>query len=131
KNRCLILADGFYEWKLEGKTKTPYFIRLKSGEPFSFAGLWANWHAPDGSEIRSCTIITTSPNKLLASIHNRMPVIVPEKARDEWTDPANQDSQKLISLLGPYPENEMEAFPVSTLVNSPSNDNPDCLQPAV
>ena len=86
--RCLILADGFYEWKAIGKKKQPHYIRLKSQDPFCFAGLWSEWASTDGSEIRSCAIITTQPNELMQEIHNRMPVILPREAREEWLDPS-------------------------------------------
>ena len=127
--RCLILADGFYEWKSLGKRKQPYYIRLKSQEPFSFAGLWSEWVSPDGSKIWSCTIITTQPNELMQEIHNRMPVILSRKAREAWLDPSNSQKEELLDLLKPYSAEEMEAFPVSTFVNSPANDAADCLKP--
>jgi putative SOS response-associated peptidase YedK len=129
RRRCLIPADGFYEWKQEPgrKSKTPMYIRLKSGKPFALAGLWESWHAPDGSNILSCTIVTTQPNELLADIHNRMPVILPEDAYSLWLDPGEADPEKLQPLLGPYTASEMIAYPVSTLVNDPSNDQADCI----
>jgi putative SOS response-associated peptidase YedK len=126
-HRCLIFASGFYEWQpqAEIKTKVPHFIHLKSGAPFAFAGLWEHWQSPDGSEIRSATIVTTEPNELMRPIHNRMPVILPAAAQAQWLDPAPRfDLQK---LLLPYPSAEMEAYPVSTLVNSPANDRPEIL----
>ena len=129
RRRCLILADGFYEWKEEpgSKTKTPYYIRLKSGKAFAFAGLWENWHSPDGSQILSCTIITTQPNELLADIHNRMPVILPPGAYKQWLTPGESDTRDLAGLLKPYPASEMKAYPVSTLVNNPANEMPECI----
>jgi len=127
--RCLILTDGFFEWKREGKSKTPMYIRMKSGHPFAFAGLWEIWHSPDGSEIRSCAIITTEPNTLLGEIHNRMPVILPQDAFSLWLDPAAQDSGTLSNLLKPYPAREMVAFPVSRLVNNPNSDIPEIILP--
>lgn len=122
--RCLIFADGFYEWKAQPgtKVKIPHFIRLKSGQPFTFAGLWDEWHAPDGSLVKSCAIITTEPNGLMATLHNRMPVILPQSAREQWLDPAPQKPEFLQGLLTQYPADEMTAYPVSTLVNSPAND---------
>lgn len=127
--RCLILADGFYEWKVQvgSKAKIPYHIRLKSGQPFAFAGLWDEWHSPDGSEVKSCTIITTEPNALMASLHNRMPVILPASAYAAWLDPAPQKPESLHPLLAPYPAEDMTAHPVSTLVNSPGNDRPELI----
>lgn len=130
--RCLILADGFYEWQgAPGtKTKVPYYIHLENKKPFSFAGLWSDWHGPDGSELRSCTIITTQPNQLMAPIHNRMPVIVRAENRAAWLEPAAVSPEALSPLLQPYPAELMSAFPVSSLVNNPANDRPDCRLPA-
>lgn len=131
RRRCLVLADGFYEWRLEadGKRKTPMYIRMADGRPFAFAGLWENWDSPDGSQILSAAIITTSPNPLMAGIHNRMPVILPETAYAAWLATGEQDPQRLDALLQPYPDSEMVAFPVSRLVNDPKNDQPECIQP--
>jgi putative SOS response-associated peptidase YedK len=130
KRRCLILADGFYEWKKEGKRKVPTYASLRSHEPFAFAGLWETWKPPTGEPIHSCTIITTTPNSLMASIHDRMPVILPRKAEALWLDRTIEDSQKLLPLLTPYSAQEMEAYAVSALVNSPRNDTPACIEPA-
>jgi putative SOS response-associated peptidase YedK len=131
RRRCLVLADGFYEWRQEpgAKTKTPMYIQMESKEPFAFAGLWEIWHSPDGSEIRSCNIITTEPNNLLRQIHNRMPVILPKEAYDLWLAPGEMDPQQLDPLLKPFPAEEMMAFPVSRLVNSPANDTPEVIAP--
>ncbi len=130
--RCLIPADGFYEWKSQPgtKTKIPYFIHMKDGKPFAFAGLWDEWHAADGAPLRTCTIITTSPNPLMASIHDRMPVIVKPENYAEWLDEAPRSPDSLQHLIAAFPAEEMEAYPVSALVNSPSNDQAECLQPA-
>lgn len=130
--RCLILADGFYEWKQSatGKSKTPMYIRLASKKAFAFAGLWDMWKAPDGSPIQSCTIITTQPNSLLATIHDRMPVIVPEEDYLKWLTPGEVDSIDISQLLIPYPADAMEAYPVSMTVNNPSNDSPSLITPA-
>jgi len=129
KRRCLVIADGFYEWKTEGKRKTPMFITLKSREPFGFAGLWETWKAPNGEAVHSCTIITTTPNTLMESIHNRMPVILSRKAEASWLDRTVDDPQTLLPLLVPYPDKEMSAYEVSLLVNSPRNDVPACIEP--
>lgn len=131
RRRCLVLADGFYEWKKElgSSVKTPMYIQLESQEPFAFAGLWESWHNSDGSHILSCTIITTAPNELMASIHNRMPVILPPAAYPQWLDPAEQNPSNLQPLLQPYPSEEMTAFPVSRTVNNPRNDTPECVIP--
>ena len=132
RRRCLILADGFYEWRAneDGKGKTPMFVRMKSGQPFAFAGLWEVWSPPDGSEVRSCTIITTQPNSLMVPIHNRMPVILPPTVYTRWLDTTEAAPQNLSPLLVPYDASQMEAYPVSRLVNSPDNDVPDCIRPA-
>ncbi len=129
--RCLVFADGFYEWKTEPgmKTKTPYFIKLESGQPFALAGLWDEWHSPDGSQIKSCTIITTEPNELMSRLHNRMPVILPNSAYAQWLDPSPRKPEDLQHLLVPYPSAAMTAYPVSTLVNSPGNDRAECVVP--
>jgi putative SOS response-associated peptidase YedK len=129
--RCLILADGFYEWKSQPgtKTKIPHFIFLKSRQPFAFAGLWDEWHSPDGGTVRSATIITIEPNELMATIHNRMPVILPPTAYAQWLDSAPQTPESLLPLLKPFPADEMSAHPVSTLVNSPSNDRAELVVP--
>ena len=130
--RCLIPADGFYEWKKTPgqKTKIPMYIRLKSGKPFALAGLWEDWNSPDGSNILSCTILTTEPNELVGEIHNRMPVMLPPAAYDLWLTPGEADARQLKALLKPYPASEMDAYAVSTLVNNPVNDQPACITPA-
>ncbi len=131
QRRCLVLADGFYEWRQEPgrKTKTPLYIRLKSGQPFAFAGLWSSWRAPDQQPILSCTIITTTPNELLQQIHNRMPVILAREACELWLHPGKQSPDQLDPWLKPYPASQMTAYPVSTLVNNPRHDSPDCIIP--
>jgi len=127
QQRCLVLADGFYEWKREGKTKQPYYIRLKDGRPFAFAGLWERW-AKQGPALETCALITTVPNTLMAPIHNRMPVILPESAYASWINPGLQNTIYLSGFLDPYPTEEMEAYPVSQMVNTPRNDSPQCIQ---
>jgi putative SOS response-associated peptidase YedK len=131
RRRCLILSDGFYEWKQNPdlKSKQPMYINMKNGSPFAFAGLWEVWHAPDGSEIRSCTIITTQPNSLLETIHNRMPVILPPDAYQEWLVTEDRQPSQLDRLLVPYPAAEMTAFPVSKLVNRPEVETPELVKP--
>ncbi len=132
RRRCLVLADGFYEWRKElgSKKKTPIYIRLVSDEPFGFAGLWESWRSTDDTTILSCTIITTTPNGLLAQIHNRMPVILPAEAYTQWLDPGERRPAELNGLLKPYPAEQMTAHPVSTLVNNPANNGPACIEPA-
>jgi len=127
KRRCLVIADGFYEWlKPDKKTKVPYYFRLKSGEPFAFAGLWDLWDKGD-EPLKTFTIITTTPNELMEPIHNRMPVILKEEDEGRWLDPENINPDDVVELLKPYPSEEMECFKVSTIVNSPKNDIPQCL----
>ena len=130
KRRCLVLADGFYEWRKEGKDKTPMYIRSRSREPFAMAGLYETWKPTEGEPVRSCTIVTTTPNKLMEPIHNRMPVILPQGAEATWLDREIEDRDALTSLLVPYPDGEMEAYIVSTLVNSAKNNFPECIAPA-
>ena len=129
--RCLILADGFYEWKKNGASKTPMRIVLRSQQPFGFAGLWDKWTNRETQEVvRSCTIITTEPNELMESIHNRIPVILPSEAHAAWLDMGIDDPMKLTPLLQPFPADEMEAYAVSSLVNSVKNEDPACIAPA-
>lgn len=125
--RCLVVADGFYEWRQENGHKTPMYITLKDDSPFAFAGLWDLWKSPDGQQIRSCTIITTDPNELVAPIHNRMPVILSKSACEEWLDTAIRDEHVLLPLLTTYPADEMKARPVSRLVNDPKKDSPELI----
>jgi putative SOS response-associated peptidase YedK len=131
RRRCLIMADGFYEWqKLPGeKTKIPTYIHLKDRKSFAFAGLWEEWISPDGSHILSATIITTEPNEIVKPIHNRMPVILPESAYEQWLTPEEVDSQNLSALLRPFDASQMETYPVSRMVNNPRNDHPNCIRP--
>jgi putative SOS response-associated peptidase YedK len=134
RRRCLILADGFYEWSKERLSdgrdvKTPVYIRLESGEPFAFAGLWELWHSVEGDEVYSCTIITMPPNDLLESIHDRMPLILSSDLYERWLDQEEKPSEEMADYLLPYPADQMVAYPVSTLVNSSANDVPDCIVP--
>ncbi len=130
KKRCLVVADGFYEWRHDGSKKTPMFVRMKDGRPFGFAGLYDSWKSPEGKSVRTCTIVTTSPNKLLAPIHDRMPVILDREGYAAWLDPGTEDPARLLGLLKAYPERGMEAYRVGLAVNSPRNDGPECIQPA-
>lgn len=130
--RCLIFADGFYEWKAQPgkKTKTPFYIHMKDRKPFAFAGLWDTWNSSDGSLIRSCTLITTEPNELMAMIHDRMPVILHPRDYAKWLEPSAQTPEQVLPLIKPYPAEEMDAYPVSALVNKASNDIPELIVPA-
>ena len=130
KRRCLVVADGFYEWQKDGKTRQPILIRLKDAGSFGFAGLYENWISPAGENIRTCTIITTDPNDIMSPIHDRMPVIIPRAGEARWLDPDCQNPGDLLQLLRPYPAEEMETCFVSTLVNSPANDSLECIAPA-
>jgi len=131
--RCLILTDGFYEWKaVQGeKTKTPYYIHMKDRKPFAFAGLWDEWQSPDGGALRTCTIITTEPNELMSTLHNRMPVILDPADYSQWLDPAPpaKHPESLLPLIRSFPADRMSAYPVSTMVNSPGNDRAECILP--
>ena len=128
ERRCLIPADGFYEWQRTNGAKQPYYIHMEDGRPFAFAGLWESWSKGEG-EIRTCTILTTGANALVGEVHDRMPVILAHDAYDVWLDPVSERDE-LTGLLAPYPEDEMEAYPVSRFVNSPSNNDPRCIEPA-
>ena len=127
--RCLIVADGFYEWQKTGTRKQPYHIRMNDGRPFAFAGLWERW-APAGEQpVESCTIVTTAPNELLAGVHDRMPVILAHHDYPLWLDPAGREAERVLPLLRAYPAEEMVAYPVSLRVNDPANDEPACVAP--
>jgi putative SOS response-associated peptidase YedK len=123
RRRCLIPADGFYEWKAAGPRKQPYFVRLKSGAPMAFAGLWETWTGPNGEELETAAIVTTRANRTLAPIHERMPVILAPEAFDLWLNCAEVDAQTAAALIHPAPDNLLEAYEVSTAVNRTANDN--------
>jgi putative SOS response-associated peptidase YedK len=129
RRRCLIPVDGFYEWKAGGPRKQPFYIRAKSGEPFAFAGLWETWTGPNGEELETAAIVTTTANRTLAPIHDRMPVILAPEAFDLWLDSANVDPAAASALIKPAPENFLEAYPISTDVNRVANDNPTLVEP--
>ena len=130
KRRCLVIADGFYEWeKGKGKrVKIPHRFVLKSRELFAFAGLWDVWKPPEGEPLETFTIITTAPNELMEPIHDRMPVILHDKDYDLWLDPGAKEDA-LLSLLAPYETELMEEYEVSVKVNSPREESPDCIEP--
>lgn len=130
RRRCLVLADGFYEWKREGKHKVPYYLYRAEHAPFAFAGLWEAWHPDDTPPLHSCTILTTEANPLVAPIHDRMPVILPPAEYDLWLTEAALDPEVVRPLLEPYPAEALRAHPVSTLVNRPTNDDPACIAPS-
>jgi len=127
KRRCLIPADGFYEWKRDGTSRTPYYIHLKDQRPFAMAGLWEQWIGPEQEMLESCTILTTSPNQLMERLHDRMPVILPQDQMSRWLEPSTSATE-LQAMTSPYPTEDMTAYPVSSLVNSPRNNSPECLE---
>ena len=128
RRRCLFPADGFYEWKRSGERKQPYFVRLKSGQPMAFAGLWETWMGPNGEEQETAAIVTTTASRSIAHIHDRMPVIVPPEAFDFWLDP-NVDGLTAAAAIAPAPDALIEAFEVSSAVNRTANDSPALLAP--
>ena len=130
KRRCLVPADGFYEWRREGKRKVPVWVYLENKDPFGFAGLWDLWKRPEGEDLYSFTIITTAANERLRPIHDRMPVILEPGSGEKWLDPTYTSFSTLSVLLQPFPSVRMKAHDVSTLVNLPVNDTEECIQPA-
>lgn len=127
--RCLIPADGFYEWKKTGKVKQPYCFEVGEKKSFAFAGLWDSWKNPQGQIIESCTILTTTPNEVVASIHDRMPVIVSPEKYDLWLDPDVDDYQAIKEILAPYDAKAMSQYPVSSKLNDSKNEEPSLDQP--
>ena len=124
--RCLIPADGFYEWRREGKQKLPFCFTMADDSIFAFAGLWDRWRNPQGQFIESCTILTTAPNELMQDVHDRMPVVLPQDMYDLWLDPGFAKVDELQSLLKPYPADAMRRYRVSQRVNQVRNDDPEC-----
>ncbi|MEN8265300.1 MAG: SOS response-associated peptidase [Nitrospirota bacterium] len=124
--RCLIPASGFFEWSHKIKTKQPHYIRLKDSNIFAFAGLWEYWAGDNGETVNSCTIITTEANKTVGNIHDRMPAIIEPELYDRWLAPGTEE-KNLLSLLTPFPDTKMLAYPVGIEVNNPRNDTPACL----
>lgn len=129
KKRCLVPVDGFFEWKREGKVKSPFFFRLKSEEPFGLAGLWDEWKRPDGKSFKTFAIVTTEPNDLLKTIHDRMPVIVDREHYPLWLSPQVSDDKLLKPILKPYPSELLKMVPVSSLMNNSKNKGPECVTP--
>ena len=128
RRRCLVLSDGFYEWQRTGTARKPMRIVVGSGQPFAFAGLWSVWRDQDGNRIPSCAIITTTANDLLRPVHDRMPVVLPREMEEFWLDRSVEDPGALGSVLTPYPDDAMQAYEVSTLVNSAANDGPEVIE---
>jgi putative SOS response-associated peptidase YedK len=129
--RCLIPADGYYEWKSVEGRKQPYYFTMKDGQPFCFAGLWDRWQPPEGATVESCTIITTGANAFAGEIHHRMPVILARADYARWLDPRVTDASRVAPLLRPFPSEAMSVYPVSTLVNNARVDEPRCITPLV
>jgi putative SOS response-associated peptidase YedK len=129
RHRCLIPASGFYEWLRWERGKQPYFVRMRDGHPFAFAGLWDRWESPDEGVVETCAILTTAANDVLAPIHDRMPVILPPMEYARWLDPSLKDTDSLAPLLVPFPPEGMIAFPVNPRVNTPSVDDEKCIAP--
>ena len=129
RRRCLVLADGFYEWQRVGASRRPMRVVMRSGEPFAFAGLWETWRNPEGEVVPSCTIITTEANELLRPVRDRMPVILAREMEGFWLDRSVEDPQALADVLRPYPADGMEAYEVSSRVNSYANDGPEVVEP--
>ena len=127
--RCLIPADGFYEWQKAGDRKRPFYVRGKDGGPLAYAGLWESWHGPNGEELETAAIVTTRANGTLAPIHERMPVVVPPEAFDLWLDCANVDAETAAALIAPARDDVLEAYEISTAVNRVANDNPALIEP--
>jgi putative SOS response-associated peptidase YedK len=127
RRRCLIPADGFYEWVKTDSGKQPHYIHFEDGRAFAFAGLWESWHKGNDEPLDTCTIITTTPNDLVAGLHDRMPVILPPEIFTEWLTPDPLAPDRLKDLLAPHPATNMEAYPVSIHVNKPANDDPECV----
>jgi putative SOS response-associated peptidase YedK len=126
KRRCLIPADGFYEWQRGPRGKQPFCFEVGEGRIFAFAGLWDLWRGPDGDVIESCTILTTTPNELLADVHDRMPVILAPENYGGWLNPSMRDVARAVDLLKPFDSCLMKRYPVSTRVNQVANDDPEC-----
>lgn len=127
--RCLIPADGFYEWKRTGTSKQPFCFEVNNGELFAFAGLWDGWKNPEGQWVKTCTILTTMPNAVTSAVHDRMPVILPKDHHDAWLDPGMNNVQVVSELLKPYDSRLMQCYPVGTRINHVTNDDEECSRP--
>lgn len=128
QRRCLVLADGFYEWKPVDGRKQPIYFTLRDRRVFAFAGLWERWVASDGHPVESCTILTTEPNAVVRPVHDRMPVILDPAGYDPWLSPDSDPERDLVPLCRPYPAGPMDSYPVSQMVNSAEPDSPECIE---
>jgi putative SOS response-associated peptidase YedK len=129
RRRCLFPADGFYEWKTEGRHRRAYFARPRAGGPIAFAGLWETWMGPNGEEVETAAIVTTQANRTMGAIHPRAPMIVAPEAFDAWLDCDNVDAAAATALIAPAPESLMEVYEISPAVNSATNDSPALIEP--
>ena len=131
KRRCLILADGFYEWRKVSTGKQPVRIQMKGGSPFAFAGLWESWNNREGGQIHSCTILTMAANSFMKNIHDRMPLILQKNNESKWLDSSSTDPEEIKEMIQEFPNDYLESWDVSKLVNIPTNNNPECIEPEV
>ncbi len=131
QRRCLIPADGFYEWKKDGNAKRPFHFAMKDGSLFAFAGIWDRWRAPGGEWMESCSVLTTAANELLKDVHDRMPAILPREQYEAWLKTPAAEAERLVDLLTPLDAGMMKGYEVSRLVNRPQNDSPECAQETV
>lgn len=131
QRRCIIPASGFYEWTKVGGKKVPHYVRMSDGTPMPFAGLWEAWRSPEGQVLETCAILTTAANATVATIHDRMPVILRPDEFGLWLDRQVHDAERLTPLFTPYPADRLISYRVSTLVNSPANDSPECIEPSL
>jgi putative SOS response-associated peptidase YedK len=127
--RCLVPADGFYEWSRTGKAKQPYCFEVNDGELFAFAGLWDRWRDPNGTAVETCSILTTAPNAVTAPVHDRVPVILDPDSYDLWLDPGMNNAAAASEMLKPYDARAMQCYPISTRINSVANDDEECSRP--
>ena len=129
QRRCLVPADGFFEWQRQGTKKQPYYIHRRDGRPLAIAGLWEHWAGAGSGPVESCTLLTTAANATLRPLHDRMPVLLEPAQFDTWLDPEQHSVESLVALLAPADDAVLEAYAVSTVVNSPRNDSPACIEP--
>ena len=128
EGRCLIPASGFFEWKKEKDSKVPMYIHLKKREMFALAGISSDWTAPDGTILKTCSIITTTPNSFMQAIHDRMPAILPKEMESEWINPKIHEKKEILNMVKTHPAKDMYAYSVSSMVNSPANNNPKVIE---